>query len=436
MTFLAPWYDLRDLGNAVQALLDRIRDWGAPDWVPYAVSSLIGAVGILLWVVLSVLAFIWIERRVVALMQNRIGPNRVGPAGLLQPVADALKLLLKEPITPRDADRILFWMAPIVIFIPTLVIFAVIPFGGRMVLADLNVGVLFLIAIATINTPAVFLAGWSSNNKYALLGAMRTIAMLISYEVVQVLALLAVVLFAGSMRLGDIVAWQQHYNVWIVFLQPLGILAYIISGAVEINRSPTDISEAESEIVAGYHTEYGGIKFGFFYQAEYMAGFAIAAIITTLYLGGYTAWGLEKWVPGWALFLGKLYAVFFIYIWSRGTLPRLRIDQLMSFAWKFLLPLSLVNVALVGAEVLVWDETGVSANVALPIIGAVNLVFCLVAVVAWARLLGHGAGRQRGRRALLTKEVGVIHFEPAEGASPGPAGIPAAQALRRRSGQA
>src|SRR5262245_53042685 len=186
---LDEWYDARDLGNAVSELQDQLRDWGAGDWAPYIAGSLIGAVGILVWTILSVLAFIWIERRVVGLMQNRIGPNRVGPTGLLQPVADAIKLLLKEAITTANADRYLFWIAPIAIFVPTLVVFAVIPFGDQMTLANLNVGVLFLIAIASINTLAVFMAGWASNNKYALLGAMRTIAMLISYEVIQVLAL-------------------------------------------------------------------------------------------------------------------------------------------------------------------------------------------------------------------------------------------------------
>ena len=429
---LAAWYDLRDIGNAVGALLNQLRDWGTPAWAPYVVSSVIGIVAILLWSVLSVLAFIWIERRVVALMQNRIGPNRVGPSGLLQPIADALKLLLKEPVTTRDADRWLFWAAPIIIFIPTIVVFAVIPFGPKMVLADLNVGVLFLVAIGAINTPAVFLAGWSSNNKYALLGAMRTIAMLISYEVVQVLALLGAVVFAGSMRLGDIVSWQHDHNVWIVFLQPLALAAYVIAGAVEMNRTPADIAEAESEIVAGYHTEYGGIKFGFFYQAEYLAGFAIAAVIVTLYMGGWTAWGLEKWVPGWLIFLAKLYGVFFIYIWSRGTLPRLRIDQLMGFAWKFLLPLSLVNVLLAGGEVLLWREAEISANVALPAFGVVNLALALVMVVGWGRVLGHGAGRQTGQRALLTQEVGAIFYVPpsgeAEGPSSRPLGVPSGQA--------
>lgn len=411
MKLLAPhWYDLRDLGNAVAAFLDQLRDWGAPDWLPYVVSSVIGVLAILLWLILSVLAFIWIERRVVALMQNRIGPNRVGPQGLLQPLADAIKLLLKEPITVHHADRILFWAAPIIIFIPTIVVFAVIPFGERMVLADLNVGVLFLIAIGSVNAIAVFIAGWSSNNKYALLGAMRTIAMLISYELVQVLALLGAVVFAGSMRLGDIVWWQDHYNTWLLFVQPLGLVAYIIAGAVEINRSPMDIAEAESEIVAGYHTEYGGIKFGFFYQAEYLAGFAVAAVVVSLYMGGWTAWGLERWVPNWVIFLGKLYAVFFVYIWSRGTLPRLRIDQLMGFAWKFMLPLALVNVMVAGAEVLLWDEAGLTAGQALPIFAAVNFVLAVVLTAGWAFLLGHTRPQRMPERATLTQEVGAILF--------------------------
>jgi NADH-quinone oxidoreductase subunit H len=404
------WYDFRDLGNLVDELNTGLRDLGAPDWVVYVTDSLVGAAGILLWLVLSVLAFIWIERRVVALMQNRKGPNRVGPAGLLQPVADAIKLLLKEAITTRGADKVLFWAGPVIIFIPTLAVFAVMPFGEKMVLADLNVGVLFLVAIAGINTPAVFLAGWSSDNKYALLGAMRTIAMLISYEIVQVLALLGPVLFVSSMRLTDIIAWQDEYNTWIFFIQPLGLLAYVIAGAVETNRSPMDIAEAESEIVAGYHTEYGGIKFGFFYQAEYMAGFAIAAAIVAVYMGGWTAWGLEEYVPGWLIYLGKLYAVFFIYIWTRGTLPRLRIDQLMGFAWKFLLPLMLVNVVIVGAEVLIWRENELSAGEALPVIGLLNFLFAVLLVVGWARFLGHGTGRQKGEPAILTQEIGTIHF--------------------------
>ncbi|MCH8051044.1 MAG: NADH-quinone oxidoreductase subunit NuoH [Chloroflexi bacterium] len=405
------WYDLRDLANPIRELIDGL---GLPDAADYVLWSLIAALAIVTWLVVSVIAFIWIERRLVALMQNRIGPNRVGPAGLLQPIADAIKLLLKEAITTRDADRLLFWLAPIIVFIPTIVVFAVVPFGESMVLADLNVGVLFVIAVAGIMTPAIFIAGWSSNNKYALLAAMRTIAMLISYEIVQVLALLSAVLFIGSMNLGAFVSWQDEYNTWLIFIMPLPVVAYIIAGAVEINRSPMDLSEAESELAAGYHTEYGGIKFGFFYQAEYMAGFAVAATVTTLFLGGWTLWGLEEWIPGWIIFLGKLYAVFFLYIWSRATLPRLRIDQLMAFAWKFMLPLMLVNVLVIGAEVVVWEETGASRNIALPAIGALNATLAVILVVGWARVLGHGSGRQRGYRATLTQEIGKIYYTGAE----------------------
>ena len=405
------WYDLRDLANPIRELIDAL---GLPDAADYVLWSLIAALAILTWLVVSVIAFIWIERRLVALMQNRKGPNRVGPAGLLQPIADAIKLLLKEAITTRDADRILFWLAPIIVFIPTVVVFAVVPFGESMVLADLNVGVLFLIAVAGIMTPAVFIAGWSSNNKYALLAAMRAIAMLISYELIQVLALLAAVLFIGSMNLQAFVSWQDEYNTWLIFILPLPVVAYVIAGAVEINRSPMDLSEAESELAAGYHTEYGGIKFGFFYQAEYMAGFAIAATVTTLFLGGWTLWGLEEWIPGWIIFLGKLYAVFFLYIWSRGTLPRLRIDQLMAFAWKFMLPLMLVNALVIAVEVVVWEETGASRNVALPAIGAVNATLAVILVIGWARVLGHGSGLQRGYRATLTREIGKIYYTGAE----------------------
>jgi NADH-quinone oxidoreductase subunit H len=412
------WYDFRDLGNPVAELTEQLTDWGAPDWVGYVTSSLLGAVGILLWAILSVLAFIWIERRVVGLMQNRKGPNRVGPAGLLQPVADALKLLMKEAITAKGTERLLFWAAPIIIFVPTLAIFAIFPWGENMILADLNVGVLFLLAIAGINTPAVFLAGWSSNNKYALLGSMRTIAMLISYEIIQVLALLGPVLFVASMRMADIIEWQAD-NVWIVLIQPLGLMAYIIAGAVEMNRSPADNAEAESEIVAGYHTEYGGIKFGFFYQGEYLAGFAIAAVMVTLYFGGWKLFGLEEWIPGWIIFLGKLYTVFFVYIWSRGTLPRLRIDQLMGFAWKYLVPITIMNVLITGTEVLIWRENDLSAGEALPVIAVVNLALSLILLVGWARLLGHGKGTQAPGRAVLTQDVGAVYFRQASGTEAG-----------------
>ncbi|MFQ5880555.1 MAG: NADH-quinone oxidoreductase subunit NuoH, partial [Dehalococcoidia bacterium] len=332
--FLAEWWDLRDIGNAVGAFLNWLSERGVPGWLPFFVSGLIGVLALVLWLLLSQLAFVWIERRLIGRIQVRLGPNRVGPFGLLQPLADAVKLLTKEAITVRAADRWVFWLAPVAVFLPAMLAFAVIPFGPRMVLADLNVGVLFVIAVGSLTAITIFMAGWSSNNKYSLLGAMRNVAMFISYEVPQVLALLAVTVFAGTMSLSGIVHWQDGFNTWLIFLQPLAFVVFLIAGTVEVNRTPTDIAEAESEIVAGYHTEYSGIKFGFFYAAEYFAAFAVSAIIVTLYLGGWTAWGLEEWVPGWLLFLGKLYLTFFLFIWTRGTLPRLRIDQLMAFAWK------------------------------------------------------------------------------------------------------
>ncbi|MDP2948158.1 MAG: NADH-quinone oxidoreductase subunit NuoH [Chloroflexota bacterium] len=407
--FLAQWWDLRDLGNAAGAFLEWLGDWG-PDWLPYTVSAIVGCLAIVLFLVPSQFVFAWAERRLIGRIQSRLGPNRVGPFGLLQTVADTIKLLTKEAITTRNADRWVFWLAPVVVLVPSVVVFAVLPFGEGMIVADLNVGVLFLAAVGSVNAIVVFMAGWSSNNKFALLGAMREVAMLISYEIPQVLALLGVVIFTNTMSLGGIVRWQDHYNTWLLFLQPLAVVVYLIAGSVEINRTPTDIAEAESEIVAGYHTEYSGIKFGFFYAGEYFGGFAIAAIVATLYLGGWSLWGLEEWVPGWIIFLAKLYAVFWLFMWMRGTLPRLRIDQLMGFAWKFLLPLTLINIFVVGLEVLLWQENDLAAGVVLPAFAVTNLVLAVVLTVAWARLLGHARPGLRPRRARLMQELGAIVY--------------------------
>ena len=412
---LAEWYDIRDLGNAVGHFLTWVDDRGGPSWLPYFVSGIIGVVAILLWAVLSQLGFVWIERRLIGRIQVRLGPNRVGPFGLLQPLADALKVLTKEMITPANVDRLLFWGAPAVVVMPALVVFAVLPFGEHMQLTDLSVGLLFVIAVGSVNSLIVFTAGWSSSNKYSLLGAMRTIAMLISYELIQVLALLAVAVYTNTMRMGGVVAWQDHYNVWLIFLQPLPVFAYALAGAVEINRTPTDIAEAESEIVAGYHTEYGGIRWGMFQVAEYIAGFAIAAIVATVYLGGWTLFGLEEWVPGWLIFLGKVYTYFFLFIWLRGTLPRLRIDQLMGFAWKYLLPLMLVNILVSGFEVLIWQEKDLSAGVVLPIFAIVNAGLTVAMMVGWARVMGHTGSIGEPRRAQLISDVGGVYYEPLPG---------------------
>ena len=386
MEFLAPWYDFRDLSHAMERLLSWLDDVG-PGWLVYVVSAFVGGGAIMTYVALTALLNGWVERRVVGRMQVRRGPNRAGPFGLLQPVADVLKLIQKEALTPRAGDPLVFTLAPVLVFVPAILIWGVFPFGPGMTFTDLNVGVLYIIAVTSTATIIVFMAGWASNNKYALLGAMRVIAMLVSYEIPMVLALLGAVIFAGTMSLTGVVQWQSDLRVWMVFLQPLGALIYLICATAELNRTPADIAEAESEIVAGYHTEYSGMKFGLFYAVELANSLAVGAIMAALFFGGWSLFSLDRWVPGWAIFIAKMYLLYFILIWVRGTLPRLRIDQLMAFAWKFLLPLSLANVLLAALEVLIWVEYEVSAGIVLPVFAVVNLAMSAGLLVAWTRLM-------------------------------------------------
>ncbi|MEX0785497.1 MAG: NADH-quinone oxidoreductase subunit NuoH [Dehalococcoidia bacterium] len=403
---LANWYDFRDLGNGVERLLEALRDGGASDGVIYVVAGALGAAAILALVGLTTLINIWIERRLIGRIQVRRGPNRVGPFGLLQPVADALKLIQKEALQPYNADGLVFSLAPIVIFVPAILAFAVLPWGEKMVLADLNVGVLYLLALGSTNTIIVFMAGYASNNKYALLGSMRVIAMLISYELPGVLALLGVTLFAGTMSLSGIVAFQDTHWTWLVFLQPLALLIFFIGSTAELNRTPADIAEAESEIVAGFHIEYSGMKFGLFYAVELVNAVAISAIVASLFLGGWWTFGLEQWVPGWLIFIGKAYAVYFVLIWFRGTLPRFRIDQLMAFAWKFLLPLAVVNVFMSATEVFIWREYELSAGVVLPIFAVVNVALAGALIAGWSRVMMQPFVRFP-RRARLVSDIDV-----------------------------
>ena len=406
MALLARWYDVRDLGNAVAGLLDALRDAGASEGLIYVVAGLLGALGILGFVGLTSLINVWVERRLIGRIQVRKGPNRAGPWGLLQPIADAIKLIQKEALTPKLADSAVFTLAPIVIFIPAILAFAVLPWGEGMVLADLNVGVLYILALGSTSAIMVFMAGYSSNNKYALMGSMRVIAMLISYEIPSVLALLGVVAFAGTMSFSGIVAFQETHWSWLIFFQPLAFLIFLFGSSAELNRSPADIAEAESEIIAGYHIEYSGMKFGLFYAVELVNVMAVSAIIAALFLGGWWTFGLNEFVPGWLLFIAKVYAVYFIFIWFRGTLPRFRIDQLMAFAWKFLLPLSLVNVLLVAVEVTIWTEYEISAGIVLPIFAVVNFVLAGVLIAGGVRVMTRNYERFP-RRARLVSEIDV-----------------------------
>ena len=401
------WYDLRDLSGLSSEITEWIAGWGT-DWLASIVSGVLGALGILMVIGPVLLLLIWVERKVIARFQQRYGPNRVGPRGLFQPIADAVKLVLKEELRPRAADKFLFLMPPILIFIPGILVWGVIPFGPNMQVADLNVGVLFLLAISSTAVIAVFIAGWASNNKYALFGAMRVIAMSISYEVPMVLALLTVVFFTGTMSLNGIVQWQQSEDVILLLMLPMSAFMFFFAATAELNRTPMDISEAESEIVAGYHTEYSGMRFGLFYAVELLNAFGLSAFIATFFLGGWWLWGLDEWVPSWLILLAKTSLVYFLFIWLRGTLPRLRIDQMMSFCWKFLVPVGLVFVVAAAVERTLLLEHNWDATIALPIIAVVNLALTVGAVVLWARSSGTAETRLPSRAVMARGRFGGL----------------------------
>lgn len=439
MPLLYQWYDIRDLSYAVEQLLEWIGDWG-PHWLVYLISALIGGAAIFGLAAGTAIFNVWLERRAIGRIQARLGPNRLGPFGLIQPVADMLKLMLKEALFPRRWDKALFLLAPIVVYIPAILVFAVFPVGRGMTFVDLNVGVLYVLAVSSVGAIGVFMAGWSSNNKFSLISSMRVIAMLVSYEIPMVLTLLAVVLFAGTMSLSGIVEWQHDYRLPLIILQPLALFIYLFSATAELNRTPTDIAEAESEIVAGYNIEYSGMRFGLFYAVELVNAVAISGIVATLFFGGWWLFGLDRWIPGWMIFLGKLYAFYMVLIWLRGTLPRLRIDQLLGFAWKILLPLALVNVFLVAVEVLVWEEYELSAAVVLPVFAVVNVVLTGALVVAWTKLMSFHF-EKLPKAAVLVSDGGLVfaqHAPPAPAArrSWAPAPAPAVEEVGGGSGAA
>ena len=292
----------------------------------------------------------WVERKVVADFQVRIGPNRAGPFGILQPVADGLKLLFKEDLIPTQADKVIYVLAPAISMVPALLAVAVIPFGpGEMFrVADVNVGVLYILAVTSLGVYGLVLAGWSSNNKWSLLGGLRSSAQMISYELTMGLAVASLVVAAGTLRLPDIVQLQGG-GIWHWFFIPqfFAFVTFLIAGIAETNRAPFDLPEAETELVAGYHTEYTGMKFSMFFLAEYAAIFTVSAVAVTLFFGGWQApWPAapSTWVaPLWLLL--KVAVFIFIFMWLRATLPRFRYDQLMAFGWKVLLPIALVNLS-------------------------------------------------------------------------------------------
>lgn len=369
-----------------------LSDWTL--WLEWLIKSLF-----VIFALLTGFAYLtWYERRALARIQSRIGPNRAGPFGLLQPIADAVKLFFKEELIPAKADRILFFWAPVITMVPSIILAAVIPFGppdvqlfGRtipFVVANINVGVLYLMSIASIAVYGIALAGWSSNNKYAMLGGLRSSAQMISYELSLGLMFVTAIILGNSMNLYEIVE-EQADTMWFAVIQPVGALIFLIVTLAEVNRAPFDMPEAEQELTAGYHSEYSGMKFALFFMAEYQKMIVISMIAATLFFGGYREfWFLKDtflsvdhfWWLGPFYLLLKVIVLLFFMIWIRATWPRIRYDRLMAFGWKVLLPLSLVIAFVTAAGVLLAQELGQIWMLSIPIVSGLIGVFTVVII--------------------------------------------------------
>ncbi len=356
------------ISNAYELIVNALMSFGfynillrlfGTETVLKLVIILVELIVLIAFVLVTVMFLTWMERKVVAWVQVRYGPMVTGPHGLLQPVADGIKLMGKEDIIPANADGWLFTLAPVLIFISAILVFIPIPFGNYLIISDLRVGLLYIIAISAISPVAILLAGWASNNKYSLMGAMRAVAQDISYTIPLSLAAIAVVLFAGSLSTVDIVTaqsgtWFGIIPKWFIFLQPLGFVLFLIAAIAEMGRIPFDFQESESELVAGYFIEYSGMKFAMFMLTEYIHLFAVSAIVVTLFLGGWNG-PVPPSMPDFAVpllslvyFLIKTYIVIFFAMWLRDTVPRVRIDQLLNLGWKIMLPLALLNLLVTG----------------------------------------------------------------------------------------
>lgn len=343
-------------------------DWPGNFWGHWVLFTLVT----IIVVIIMVMGYIYIARREIGRMQSRVGPNRTGPFGFMQPIADVLKVLLKEGITPAAVDKPVYWLAPVVGLVPVFVVFGVMPFTNGGMVANLNIGILYVVGISSISTIGMFMAGWASSNKYSLISAMRVVASIVSYEFPVLLSIASVLLLAGSLSLNDIVLAQ---DIPFILLQPLGFIIFFIAGLAEISRAPFDLLEADQEIVAGFHIEYSGIKFALFYLVEYGEAFLLSCLITTIFLGGWRGPGL----PEWMWFIGKGLIVWFVMVWLWATLPRVRIDQMMALAWKFLLPLAIINLVITAIEVLALPEDFIWVMI------PVNFAILVVLVLFWSK---------------------------------------------------
>jgi len=330
-----------------------------PEWLALAIEFVLVGVALLAMYAVLALILIYVERKITGFFQARLGPNRVGKYGLIQSVADMIKILIKEIIHVNNVDKLLFYMAPFFMIVASMLTFGAIPWGQGLQVIDFNVGVFYIVAVSSLGIIGILLAGWSSNNKYSMIGAMRSGAQFISYELSAGFALMTVVILSGSMQLSTIIEQQTYVTQWNIIRGHIPALIafviYLISGHAETNRGPFDLAEAESELTAGYHTEYSGLQFGFFYLAEYLNMFIIAAIGTTVFLGGWNAIQVEGWdgfntvmnyIPSYIWFFGKTGFLIFLSLWVRWTFPRLRIDQLLNLEWKYLLPINMFNILL------------------------------------------------------------------------------------------
>jgi NADH-quinone oxidoreductase subunit H len=373
---------------------------GAPEWLLVALAGLVPAILLVTFMALGPILYVYVETKIAGFMQDRIGPKRVGPHGILQTIADTVKLLFKEAIFPRGVDKPLFVLGPCIVVLGAFLPFVVVPFGARLQTADLNVGVLYVVAVSSLSTVGIIMSSWASNNKYALFGGMRSAAQIVSYEIPAVMTLLIPVMLVGSLSLHDLVAAQAGgLPNWFLFryfpLMPIAFLVFFTAGLAECNRTPFDIPEAESELVAGFHTEYSGFFFALFFLAEYTEMFVISAVTSVLFLGGYQAPvpSLQNVGPvglGWFWLIAKTWFLMFVMMWLRWTLPRLRVDQLMYVAWKVLLPISMGLALLIGGLTLIpatrngfpWDT-----SVGWVLTGglALFLFVLMVRAILWSR---------------------------------------------------
>ncbi len=351
-----------DFSLLTKPIHEALYHWLPPIWALIAEMTIIGLVFLLFYAVVG-LFLVYAERKVCAFMQNRVGPNRVGPYGVFQTIADFIKLLMKELITIKNSDKLLFNLAPFIVIIASFMAIAAIPFAKGLHAIDFDIGVLYVIAVSSLGVVGILLAGWSSNNKYSLIGAMRSGAQIVSYELSVGLSLITIVILAGSMQFSTIVEGQA--NGWFIFKGHIpafiAFILFLISSTAETNRGPFDLAEAESELTAGFHTEYSGIKFAFFFLAEYMNMFIVASIAATVFLGGWMPFHVGGWVglnnimdyiPPFVWYFGKTAFVIFLMMWFKWTFPRLRIDQLLTLEWKYLLPINLVNILVMAFIVL------------------------------------------------------------------------------------